>query len=146
VNGTLSGKTFTGEGASRGASGAYVERKVISKRSVYYISPVPAEVAVPKQLFRAILERIRRRRPARDGAAMPPTTDETAGGRGGDGDGLHGLAVKASVKADLGVIVGRKRSDMPSVEQRKRLSISRSVIDSSKRPTAVVGRKSSGKS
>jgi hypothetical protein len=43
-------------------------------------------------------------------------------------------------------IMARQRPDTPSAEQRIYLSILRSVIQSSERPTVVVGRRSSGKS
>jgi len=42
--------------------------------------------------------------------------------------------------------MARKRPDLLAVEQKKHLLTSRSVIESSKRPTAVVGRRPSGES
>ena len=52
----------------------------------------------------------------------------------------------APTQGVLGGIMAWQRQDTPSAEQRKCLLISRLAIDSSERPTAVVGRGPSGKS
>ncbi len=83
--------------------------------------------------------------PARDGALMTPTKDATAGGRGGDGNGLRQSATEASTQAVSGTIMAGQRPDTARTEQR-RLPIPRSAIESSERPMAVVGRGPSGKS
>ena len=83
---------------------------------------------------------------ARDGAAMTPTKDETAGGRGGNGDGLLGSTVDARVEGVLGSITARQGPDASARDPNKRLSIAGIVIESSKIPTMVVGRRASGKS
>ena len=48
--------------------------------------------------------------------------------------------------AASGNIMARKRPDLLAVEQKRHLLISRSVIESSERPTAVLGWRPSGKS
>lgn len=78
--------------------------------------------------------------------SMMARTIEAAGEGGGDGDGLRGSAMNASTQAALGDIMARKRPDLLAVEQEKHLPISRSVVESSERSTAVVGRRLSGKS
>ncbi len=55
-------------------------------------------------------------------------------------------AMNASTGAASGNMMARRRADIPSAEQKECLLISRSVIESSERPTAVVGWKLSGKS
>ena len=81
-------------------------------------------------------------------AAMTPTTEETVGGSGGDGDGLRESAQNASTQFVLGDIMAWKRSGPAVVEQRKCLPISRSVINSSERPMVPtyvgIGRRPSG--
>ena len=72
---------------------------------------------------------------------MTPTTDETVGGRGGEGDGLRASGTRSSATADLGVMLGARRSAMPSVGQRKYFPIFRSMINSSERSAAAVGRR-----
>jgi len=64
----------------------------------------------------------------------------------GDGDGLRGSPMNAPKQGVLGCIMAWQRPDTPSAERRECLLISRSAIDSSERPTAVVGRRPSGKS
>jgi len=83
---------------------------------------------------------------ARDGAPMRPTHDETAGGHGEDGTGLLASVTDGRMQGLLGRIMARKRPDLPAVEQNKRLRVWRSAIESLGRPTAVGGRKPSGKS
>jgi len=62
------------------------------------------------------------------GAGMTATTVETAGGRGGDGDGLRGSTMNASTQAALGRIMTRKRPNYLAGEQRRHLRTSRSVV------------------
>jgi hypothetical protein len=80
------------------------------------------------------------------GARMTQTHEEIAGGRRGDGTGLLGSAMNASTQAALGCNMAWKRSYPAVIKQKECLPISRSTIDSSQRPTAVVGWKPSGKS
>jgi len=54
--------------------------------------------------------------------------------------------MNASAQGVLGKIIARKRPDTPSIEQEKCLPILGSAVESSEEPTAVVGRRSSGKS
>ena len=93
---------------------------------------------------------------ARFSTSVPPSAqtacDETAGGCGGDGTGLPASVTDGRMQGVLGRIMARKRPDLPAVEQKKRLLVSRSVVESSERPTAVpprrifdVGRRPSGK-
>ena len=77
---------------------------------------------------------------------MTASTVETAGKSGGDADGLRGSPMNASAGAALGKIMARKRPDCLADEHRECLLISRSTIESSRMPMAVVGRKLSGKS
>ena len=77
---------------------------------------------------------------------MTPTHEEIAGGRRGDGTGRLGSAMNASTQAALGCNMAWKRSYPAVIEQKECLPIPRSTIDSSQRPTAVVGWKPSGKS
>ena len=77
---------------------------------------------------------------------MTPGTDKTAGGRGGDGEGLCGLAMDASARVGLPAIMARDRPDCPVIQQNWCLWTMESALESSGRPTAVVGRRPSGKS
>ena len=61
-----------------------------------------------------------------------PKSPET---QGDSGAGLLGSAMNASTGADSGRIMAWKRPDTPSTEQKNRLPISRSAIESSRRPT-----------
>ena len=80
------------------------------------------------------------------GAGMTAAYDEPAGGCGGDGTGLPASVTDGRVQGVLSRIMARKRPDLPAVEQKKRLLVSRSMVESSERPMAVVGRRPSGKS
>ena len=55
-------------------------------------------------------------------------------------------AMNASPQAALGDIMARKRADLPAVDEKGHLLISRSVIELSERSTSVAGRRPSGKS
>ena len=77
---------------------------------------------------------------------MTRTMDETAGGRGGDGEGLCASATDASTQAGRGDSLAWKRPNDLAVEQKTRLPTSQSAIESSERPTAVAGRGLSEKS
>ena len=77
---------------------------------------------------------------------MTPKKDETAGGRGGNGDGLPGPTVDACDEGVLGSITARQRLNALSAERMRRLPILRLTIESSKRPTVVVGPGLLGKS
>jgi len=77
---------------------------------------------------------------------MTRTADETTGGRGDDGDGVSGSTAKGCLPADSPRNTSPGQQGTLFAEQRSRLPISRSVIDSSERPTAVVGQIPSGKS
>ncbi|HUT10061.1 MAG TPA: hypothetical protein VMY42_06160 [Thermoguttaceae bacterium] len=70
----------------------------------------------------------------------------TAGEGGGDADALRGSAMNASTQPALGDIMAGKRADLLAVDQRRRLLISRDVIELSERSTSVAGRRPSGKS
>ena len=83
---------------------------------------------------------------ASGGAAMTPTTDETAGGRGPNGDGLPGSTVDAFAEGILGSITAPSREDAPFQEPRECLLVSGSVIESLRRPGTAVGCTSYGKS
>lgn len=74
---------------------------------------------------------------------MTATHEEIAGGGRDDGIGLFGSAGNGSTAVDSGRIMAWKRPDSPAVEQRSHLPISRSAVESSESPTAVVGRRSS---
>ena len=80
------------------------------------------------------------------GADMTVAHDGTAGGHGGDGDGLPVAAADARMKAVSGSITARRHPDAPLPGPGERLLISRIVIESSGRPRAVVGASLSGKS
>ena len=77
---------------------------------------------------------------------MTAGTIETARDGGGHGESLRGSPMNASAQGVLGEIMSPKRSNTPCAEQKTRLPISRSVINSSERPMAVVGQRPSGKS
>ena len=77
---------------------------------------------------------------------MTATTVETAGERGGDGDGLRGSTMNASAQGVLGSIMAWKRPNCLADEQKGHLLTSRPVVGSSERPTKAVGWKPSGKS
>ncbi len=62
------------------------------------------------------------------------------------GEGLRESPMNAPTQGILGDIIAWKRPDTPSTEHKECLLISRSAIESSERPTAVVGRRPSGKS
>ena len=81
-----------------------------------------------------------------EGAHPRPVRSLPGGGSGGDGEGLCGSPMNASTQGVLGEIMPPKRSNTPCAEQRTGLPISRSVIDSSRRPASVVGQRSPGKS
>jgi len=72
--------------------------------------------------------------------------DETAGGCGGSGTGLPEPRSNTRRKGVSDRIAPRKRVDTPSIEPIRCLLISGIVIESSRRPTAVVGMRPSGKS
>ena len=72
--------------------------------------------------------------------------DETTEGCGGNGTGLLGSAINASTQAALRSNMAWKRSYPAAIEQNKCLLISRTAIESSERPMAVVGQRPSGKS
>ena len=76
---------------------------------------------------------------------MTPTKDETAGGRGGNGDGLPGSTVDACVEGVLGSITARQGPDAPAGDPSKCSSVAWIVIESSKGPTVVVGARLYGK-
>ncbi len=84
--------------------------------------------------------------PARDGAGMTATPVQTAGRHGGNMGGPPGSSTDAPAQAASGGIMARKRSDLPAVDQKKHLLISRSVTKPSEMPTAAVGRGPPGKS
>ena len=84
--------------------------------------------------------------PSRDGATMNPATDETAGGRGGDGEGLCGLAMNASARVGLPAIMAQDRPDCPVIQQNWCLWMMESALESAGRPTAVAGHGPSGES
>ncbi len=77
---------------------------------------------------------------------MMRTNVETAGGDGGDGDGLRGSPMNAPREGVLDAITTRQRSDTPSVEQKECLRVSKTVVESSERPRTVLGATPSGKS
>jgi len=77
---------------------------------------------------------------------MTPTTDETAGGSGGDGEGLCESTANGSLPADSPHKIIRSRPGAPCAEQKMGLPISRSVVESPEMPTTVAGRRPSGKS
>jgi len=64
----------------------------------------------------------------------------------GDGEGLCGSAMNACAKAGFDDIMGRRRPDPAAIERNKCLLKPKIVIESSERPTAVLGRRPSGKS
>ena len=111
-----------------------------------------AEVAVSRWVFRAILERTclpqagSAAPTAGTGAGMMVEPDETAGGCGGDGTGLPEPRSTARSKGVSDGISPRTRVDTPSIEPVECSLISGIVIESSRRPTAVVGMRPSGKS
>ena len=82
----------------------------------------------------------------RHGAGMTARTVETAPEGGGNRDGLRGSPMNTSTEAALGVIMPRRRRDYLAVEHRECWPIMRSVVESSGRPPAVVGRRLSRKS
>ena len=124
-------------------AGRQVGAKVVTHAR--YVIFQMAEVAVPKKLFRAILERTCLPQAgttvvaARDGAGMMARTVETAGEGGGDGDDLRGSAMNPSTQAALGEIMARQRPDTPSTEQKECLPISRSVVESPERSKTRLG-------
>ena len=69
---------------------------------------------------------------------MTAGTIETARDGGGHGESLRGSPMNASAQGVLGEIMSPKRSNTPCAEQKTRLPISRSVINSSERPMAVI--------
>ena len=77
---------------------------------------------------------------------MTPTTDETAEGRGDDGDGLCGSVTDASTQAVPGTTMAGQRPYSAPADQRKPLPLLASAAESSERPEAVVGQKLSRKS
>ena len=77
---------------------------------------------------------------------MTPATNETAGGRGGDGEGLLGSPMNARTQGILADNMAGTRPATRSTEQRECLPIPRSVIESSERLTVVVSHSPSGKS
>ena len=84
--------------------------------------------------------------PARDGAAMTAATDETAGERGGDVEGLCGPAMNASARVGLPAIMARDRPGCPVIQQERWNRMLESWLGSSERLTVVVGQRLSGKS
>jgi len=116
-------------------------------RHARYVVFQMAEVAVPRRLFQTILLGTDSAAEiAADGGAMTASTVETAGEGGGNADGLRGSPMNAPTQGVLGGIIAWQRPDAPSAEHKECLLISRSAIDLSERPTAVVGRRRSGKS
>ena len=77
---------------------------------------------------------------------MTASTVETARDGGGGGESLRGLPVNTFAQGVSGEVMAQERSDTPSIERRRCLPISPSAIESSERPTAVVGHSPSGKS
>jgi len=77
---------------------------------------------------------------------MTAATDETPGGRGGDGEGLCESATDASAGIPLGDTVPRKRPDPLAMQQNSRLRTLGQAIESSERPTPVVDQRLSRKS
>ena len=57
-----------------------------------------------------------------DVPVLTATNDETAGGRGGDGNGLPGSATDGRVEAVLGGTTARQRSDAAYTRPKKRLN------------------------
>lgn len=77
---------------------------------------------------------------------MTASTVETARDGGGGGESLRGLPVNTFAQGVSGEVMAQERSDTPSIERRKCWPISPSAIESSERPTAVVGHSPSWKS
>ena len=75
-----------------------------------------AEVAVPRQLFAAILERIQRLRPPAMGARMMETNGDNAGEPERDGNGLFASVPNALPKTIQRRITARWRADGTSRE------------------------------
>jgi hypothetical protein len=71
---------------------------------------------------------------------------KASGAREGNGEGLRGSRIHTAGQGILGDIMTPKRPTAPWIAREKRLSIPGSVIKSSERPTAVVGRGPSRKS
>ena len=77
---------------------------------------------------------------------MMAGTVETAGEGESDSERLRGSSMNAPTQGVLGDTMAHQRSNRAAIEQKERLPISRSAIESSERPTAVVGQSLSGKS
>ena len=75
-----------------------------------------------------------------------PIKDETAGGRGGDGDGLPGWAANGHLPPGSTCIMACKRPDASWLDPEKCLRNPGIVINSSGKLTTVVGPRPSGKS
>ncbi len=79
------------------------------------------------------------------GANMTVAPDEMAGGSGGDGDGLPTSVPSARMKAVSGTILVRRQANAPLPSRKRACGMSANMIESSKRPTVVMGASSSGK-
>ncbi len=77
---------------------------------------------------------------------MMAATVETAEGPESSREGLHRLASHAWIHATLRRIMARQRPDTPSADAKRCFPMSDIVVQSLKRPTAVVGWMSYGKS
>ncbi len=77
---------------------------------------------------------------------MTPTEDETAGGRGGNGDGLPGSTADACVHGVLGSIATPQAPGAPAGDSSKCLPIAGIVAQSWEGPTVVLGASLLGKS
>jgi hypothetical protein len=70
----------------------------------------------------------------------------TAPEGGVDGDGLCGSVKNASAGGGLGDIIALGKIDSPVIQQNRRLRMLESALDSSERPTVVVGQRLSRRS
>jgi len=77
---------------------------------------------------------------------MTVAHEETTGGCGGDREGLPAGAPNARTEAVPGRITARWQANARLLEPGKGLSISGTVVESSKRPTMAVGTNRYGKS
>ena len=77
---------------------------------------------------------------------MTARSAKAAGEGERNGEGLRGSPMNASARVGLANIMARKRPEAPSIQQKRRLRMLESAIESSERPMAVVGWKPSGKS
>lgn len=80
------------------------------------------------------------------GANMTVVPDEMTGGHGATDGGLHASAPSTRMKAISGTRLVRRRADALLLIRRRVCGVSECVMESSTRPTVVVGARPSGES